>query len=170
MRTWITRVPKDPIARFWTKVRVGGSDGCWPWMGHIDRNGYGSFWLPSALAKAFQLSTQGSAHRAAWRFTNGPFDPVLDVCHRCDNPVCCNPGHLFLGTHIDNMSDMKSKGRATKPRGSLHHKATITEDDVRTIRALYTVGTRQTDIAVRFGVSATVVSGVVLRKTWKTVA
>lgn len=90
--------------RFWRLVdKSGGDDACWPWTGSPSTNGYGQFGIKSRKIPA---------HRLAYLFHFGHIDPALLVCHRCDNPPCCNPAHLFLGNHTDNARDMIAKGRA----------------------------------------------------------
>ncbi len=91
---------KSDGERFWSRVEK--TDGCWLWRGHCDRLGYGQFWLGPGHT---------SAHRAAWILTNGFIPDGLNVLHTCDNCRCVRPGHLFLGTHLDNMRDMVTKGR-----------------------------------------------------------
>lgn len=86
--------------RFWAKVRK--SDGCWPWIKSRQPYGYGRF--------NYQ-GKQVQAHRVAWILTNGPIPDDLCVLHSCDNPPCCNPDHLFLGTKGDNNRDCIRKGR-----------------------------------------------------------
>ena len=90
--------------RFWAKVQRGGSDECWPWLAAVFHNGYGLFKLRGKCVKA---------HRVAYSLANG--EPQNNVLHRCDNPACCNPAHLFDGTHAQNMADMVAKGRARGP-------------------------------------------------------
>ncbi len=103
------------------------------------------------------------------------------VCHRCDNPPCCNPAHLFLGTHVDNMRDMAVKGRAvrgdnhpgrarpeTRPRGEGNHASKLTTCDVLAIRARWANGAfNKTHVAAEYGVSDAQIGKIVNRKVWK---
>lgn len=86
--------------RFWSKVQMGPS--CWVWEGARNRGGYGTFRRGSVVIKA---------HRAAWEFCYGPIPEGLCVLHKCDNPPCVRPDHLFLGTVADNAQDRVAKGR-----------------------------------------------------------
>lgn len=105
--------------RFWLKVdRSAGNDACWPWLAYRSPKGYGRF---------FANAKMWLAHAVAWRIENGDPPTGLFVLHRCDNPSCCNPGHLFLGTIADNNHDMVAKGRhgstvhpESRPRGDRH--------------------------------------------------
>ena len=121
--------------RFWRKVDKRSPDDCWPWAASRNK-GYGVFYLPSE-----GRTTQ--AHRVAWLLSNGSIPPDLYVCHRCDNRPCCNPAHLFLGTHRDNMDDAKKKHRMPGPRK-------LTDEEVRQIRAATDT---QKSIAEHFGIS-----------------
>lgn len=92
--------------RFWKLVSVTGPLDCWEWQGYVDKQtGYGDFCYEYP-------SRHVGAHRFSWTLVHGPIEDGLCVLHRCDNRVCVNPAHLFLGTKDDNNQDMISKGRA----------------------------------------------------------
>lgn len=95
------RIPIED--RLWPRVRKDES-GCWLWTGAKKQGGYGK--ISAGGDNGWVLT-----HRVAWELTNGLIPAGLMVCHRCDVPACCNPGHLFLGTARDNMQDMIAKGR-----------------------------------------------------------
>lgn len=144
-------------SRFWTKVRI--TPGCWPWQASTDRRGYGRFGLDGATPQA---------HRVAWELSNGPIPTGMWVLHRCDNPQCVNPAHLWLGTHEDNMRDMASKGRGRQnhPVGAAAYHAKLQPDQVREIRRLRAAGELQRDVARRFGVSRSTVQDITQGRTY----
>src|SRR5688572_21172947 len=115
-----------PAERFWARTSHGHPDECWPFNGAPDKDGYRRF-RPGGAAVPTQR-----AHRVAYALWIGPVPDGCFVLHSCDNPACVNPGHLWAGTHDDNMRDCRSKGR--RPRGAGHHNAVLTEQDVRAIK------------------------------------
>lgn len=151
---------KPPEARFWAKVdKSAGAEGCWPWTGARNWQDYGIFKLAGG--------THGqSAHRYTWEVTNGRIPDGLQVLHRCDNPPCCNPAHLWLGTNTDNVADKMAKGRAKTARGETNRHAKLTADQVKEIRALG--GTMsQEKIGQQFGVSQVQISNILRGDHWK---
>lgn len=97
-------------ARFWAKVNCKTKSECWEFLAFKDKDGYGRFSIGG---------NDMSAQRAAWIVAVGPIPKGMHVLHDCDNPPCCNPAHLFLGTHTDNMSDARRKKRWSKKRPSI---------------------------------------------------
>ena len=144
--------------RFWAKVDKRGPDECWPWTGAPTPKGYGV------------IRDQGRyvrAHRLAWELANGPIPDDLLVCHRCDNPPCCNPADLFLGTNADNSADMVRKGRGAPLGGQNNNSAKLTDADVNTIRRLWGTGAwRQRDIADVYHVGQPAISRIVTQRRW----
>lgn len=97
----------------------------------------------------------------------GPIPEGLDVLHKCDNPPCVNPEHLFLGTHTDNMQDMVRKGRHKTKRGSENSRSKLTEQKVKDILRMSRDGWKGKTIAARYGVTPTSVSLILSGKTWQ---
>ena len=102
------------------------NSGCWLWFGGVGEFGHGTMNIEGR---------QNQAHRVSWELHNGPVPDDLWVLHRCDNPPCVNPEHLFLGTCLDNHHDMIAKGRKVQVIGEAHPKTKLTEQDVLNIRA-----------------------------------
>lgn len=103
------RAAKEPLARLKESVVVNQLNGCWEWKKRIDGGGYGRLKIQLGTRASFRMD---GAHRYAWTIFFGNIPEGMHVLHRCDNRRCCNPDHLFLGSHADNMRDMVSKGRA----------------------------------------------------------
>ena len=144
-----TYQPTAPV--FWSRVDVGAWDACWNWKGPVDPDGYGHF--------------RGTrCHRIAWRLECGEIPRGLQVLHTCDRPPCCNPRHLWLGTHLDNMMDRSRKGR--QPRGERNGKALLTADVVAEIRRRHAGGERSIELAPEFGVSLSTVQRILNRTRW----
>lgn len=128
--------------RFWPKVDKRGSDECWPWLGLKDKAGYGRVY--GHAGKVLR------AHRAAYAIGVGPIPLGKIICHRCDNPPCVNPAHLFIGSHGDNHRDMVSKGRKRGPVGERNSFAKLTRAQVAVIRGS---SLNDQQIATQYGIS-----------------
>ena len=126
----------------------------------MDTRGYGEIGAGRAGAGVLR------AHRLAWEFAYGPIPTGAQVLHRCDNPPCCNPSHLFLGTHQDNMADKVAKGRQTGPKGERHPRALITDADVVAIREAHARGATNVALGRQYGIAPNSVSSIVHRVTW----
>lgn len=150
----------SPADRFWQKVDRA-SDGCWIWTGACNAAGYGVLHGRERLAHRFSFELHHGA---------GSADGVL-VLHRCDNPPCVRPDHLFPGTNLDNVRDMQAKGRQRPPdmRGERHPSARLTEQQVVEIRAEYIARSRShgaKPLAARYSVTPAHIEQIVRRKTW----
>jgi len=99
------------IARFWAKVQRGGADQCWEWQGYRYPKGYGYIRARGAAIYAHRMAAAIAGYPIELRPGN---KSSQCVCHRCDNPPCCNPAHLFVGTTLDNMRDKMAKGRQAR--------------------------------------------------------
>jgi len=141
-------------ARFWALVRQGEPAECWPYVGRSK--------TPSGYGSIFWDGRRRGAHRLAWELFNSDSAGELEICHRCDNPICCNPHHLFIGTHYQNMMDAAVKGRMN--RGANNGQAKLTADKVIQIRNSPESGTALAD---RFEVSARTIRDVRIRRSWQ---
>ena len=138
---------------FWRKVKK--TNGCWLWTGRTNRKGYGVINLNK---KPLYV------HRLMWEIRNGNIPDGMLVCHRCDNPRCVNPDHLFVGTIRDNNRDRDNKGRSA--RGAILSKAHLKPDDIIDIRKAYAHGTNQSEIARKYGIKPCSVNHIVHRERW----
>lgn len=151
-------VSREDAERFWEKVAVGYADECWFWTGAMDERGVGQFWLHGEVVRAPRL---------AWSLANGqPFPEDLVACHRCDNPPCVNPAHIWPDTHQANVDDMTGKQR--HPHGETHGAAKVTAEMVRAIRAEAALGLlSQEAIGQKYGISKWQVSNIARRLQWE---
>lgn len=148
--------------RFMSKVIIGKDEvkDCWNWSASKARGGYGQF----RVLKNGKW-TMGRANRISYELFKGELSSTLLVCHACDNPLCVNPNHLFLGTHKENARDMINKGRRKLTRNPKHKflDRTIVEN----MRKDYSEGMKQAQIALNYDFSRQQVSRVVTHKIWK---
>lgn len=136
------------------------TDTCWIWTGSKS-GGYGN---TAVNGKAQRV------HRIMWTLYNGPIPKGMCVLHRCDNPPCVRPDHLFLGTKMDNVSDMIAKGRDrfVKP-SALHYRAKLTQADIEYIREKLSGPRKRGDgvaLAKQFGVTAATICSIIKNRTW----
>jgi hypothetical protein len=152
----MARTAEPLIYRFLKYVEIG--DGCWIWKGPLTDDGYGQ--LHEKKHKRIVL-----AHRLAWELFVGPIPDAMCVLHHCDNPPCCNPKDLFLGTRVGNIRDMVSKGR--QPMGSRHGRHKITEVTAREILALKESELTGVQVAKMFSLTQASVYFIWNRQTWR---
>jgi hypothetical protein len=134
--------------------------GCHYWIGNQrKKQGYGGFRYNGKMMLA---------HRVSYLLNKGEIGDK-HVLHSCDNPYCVNPDHLFLGTHQDNMSDMKKKGRGVSLKGSDHYASAseFTDQEVLSIKKQLRLGVKQSHIAALYGVHKTTIQGIASGKSWK---
>ena len=147
-----------PLAvRFLKYVGRKTKNGCILWTGYTNGFGYGSIWSAEAGKPV-------SAHCVSYAFFIGPIDGQC-VLHKCDNPPCVNPAHLFLGSRAENMFDKVAKGRQHK--GERTGGAKLTEKAVKEIRRRFAAGESQASIAKYFAISPSSISRIVHRHDWK---
>ncbi len=172
------------IKRFWAHVSFN-HDGCCPWVMKPLASGYGQFTIADQFYRA---------HAIARYLATGEWPGNLLTCHSCDNPLCCRPSHLWLGTHADNHRDRNNKGRQAKGdnngsrlhpeclargdcngsrryperlmRGESHHHAKLTSSQVQELRILKTAGHSAKKLAIKFGISSTHVHRLVRGELW----
>lgn len=163
--------PDTMAARLWSRVdRSAGPDGCWPWQGALDADGYG----------LVSLDITRRAHRVAFILSGGDLPAGHLVCHSCDNPPCCNPRHLFAGTVADNSADMVAKGRSLagdrnpnvihverRPRGSRNGYSKLTEEQVAQIKRRLLDGESTQAVAAAFGVTNGAIWLIAKGRNWR---
>lgn len=158
-----SRAQENISIRLLTSVEMRADDECWPFVGAKTTGGYGAFYCRLPGEKRARPHT---ASRLMYMVLNGPISRDAHVCHSCDNPICCNPGHLWLGSHGDNMADMAQKGRTRKIgfKGADHPASKLTANDVAAIRAS---SEPSTALAERYGVTASNIHRIKTRRTWR---
>jgi hypothetical protein len=150
--------PRPAEERFFEKFIPEPMSGCWLWIGSWNADDYGTINMGGKSTLA---------HRLSYALHRGEIPENICVLHSCDVPCCVNPEHLFLGTPLDNVTDMERKQRSCHPAGEHHGRAKLTEDDVRAIR----IDLRgQRVVAKDYGVSAHTVMSIRHGRIWKGVA
>lgn len=148
-------LPQTVQERF--EKKVTRTAGCWLWMAGRRHFGHGNF----------RLNGRGiAAHRYSWMLYVGPIPPGLWVLHKCDNPPCVNPAHLYLGTSKDNWRDCRERHRHNPPKGERQWAAKLDEDKVREIRRIGKSMTQKA-IAEQFGVTPGAIGGVLRGANWR---
>jgi hypothetical protein len=145
-----------------------GESACWIWTALTNEDGYGRFWSKGSHVYA---------HRFAWQLVNGEIPAGMKVLHSCDNPPCCNPAHLSLGTQLENIQDMLSKGRGGRLQGEQKENAKLTDDLVVSLRNIFDDGiilasyrNKQAaiiDLAKVLEVAPETIRGAIDRRKWK---
>lgn len=158
----IPKLAAMDVDRFWSKVEIQEPTKCWPWLGHksalgygrIDIRGHGHFLAPRI---AYFISTHHDAGH-------------LNVLHKCDNPSCCNPAHLFVGSNQDNVNDREAKGRNkvcnVDNRGIRNRGAKLTETDVISIRREATSSSHD-ELSRKYSVNRATINRIINGKLWR---
>ena len=148
----------NSVELFWAMVDRRAPDECWVWTGYCTIKGYG---------RTFWEGRNRGTHRIAYSLVYGQIGDGMNVLHRCDNPPCCNPSHLFTGTQLENNVDKKIKGRSYRPTAERNPKAKLTWEDVREIRRLYQIGTPRIELARMYGITTVSIGDIVNYNHWK---
>lgn len=153
--------------RFWKYVDKKSDDECWEWKAYIHPSGYGTI----ARGKLLPVRML-QAHRVSWELHFGDIPKGMLVCHTCDNRICVNPKHLFLGTHKDNAVDMVNKNRGFVPdnSGENHGRSKLSKLDVLSIRSIWRTNIprpTQRQLAKRYNVSVGTIRDIISYRSWK---
>ena len=152
--------------RLLSHIKINAVTGCWEWQGS-KRNGYGRMIVGS---RTDGTRRSKSAHRVAYELYHGEIPNGMEICHKCDNPCCVNPSHLFIGTRQDNIDDRERKGRNITFIGEEQPRAKLTKKSVKDARwERVHKGTSFQVLADRYGVSKKTIQNAVNGVTWKCV-
>lgn len=159
MRVRLRRLSRPIPERLWTRLKSQGN-GCWAWTGAVNGRGYGIM-SATAIGEYF-------THRVAWTLWHGRAVPAdMHVCHHCDNPPCCNPEHLFLGSTRDNNADKIAKGRHNQPFGESHANTKLTNVQVFGILQLPSRVFSNLWISKKYGIATSTVQRIRSGRGWK---
>lgn len=151
----------DLPARFAERVATDTPDACWLWQGSLTGQ-YGQIHVPRVWGEHMGMSgRQGLAHRVAYFLAHGRIDPLLKICHICDNPPCVNPAHLFEGTTQENAQDAARKGRLVPGNRK------FTDPQIASMRADHAAGMRTTELAKAYGIDRHHMASILQGKTYK---
>lgn len=165
-------IDTSALRRFWSAVDIDGPiqshtpelGPCWQWLYKPTIYGYGQLNVGGRKGRPF------AAHRISWVIHHGSIQDDKFVCHKCDNRLCVNPDHLFIGDALSNTQDMDVKGRRVSStghnKGVINGQAKLTEDQVLEIRQLVDGGTGYSIIATRYGICMSSITAIKQRKTW----
>lgn len=159
----IPKLTGKQIERFWKYIDIPNQllnkNACWLWNGLTNIHGYGVFGLNR---KSY------NAQRIMYLLSYPAWKQDTYICHKCDNPQCCNPKHLFAGTAKDNVIDRDNKGRGKVPdqKGSNHSRTKLTEANIIDMRKQYAQGVKQGTLAKQYNIGQYQVSRIVNHKRW----
>lgn len=156
---------KSDEKKFWEKVDMGADYECWEWKASRSKKGYGNFYISLGHSKDKHILAHRKAYLLSHNLTSLP--EGICVLHHCDNPPCCNPMHLFLGTNYDNIQDKISKGRGADNRGENHSHNKLKNEDIYRIRELRKQGLTLEKIACKFNVDLSTIGYILQGKLWK---
>lgn len=167
---WKAGRPENTPEVLWSKVDKRGPRDCWPWKGHIHGDGYGRTWIADKgyyahrviynLAHPGQITLNAPRRRTAWGFLR----------HSCDNPPCCNPAHLIIGTQQENSDDKYTRGRMVHKSGEGSPRAKLTAEDVFWIRMHKRYGVTINALALLYDVSKATISGALYGRHYQDVS